>query len=352
MFLPQKRADAELRLALSALACVPLFEGVSPGLFVIERLGSLTNVSFKVTFDGEAYALRLPGEGTSEYIDRAAEEHSSRIAASAGVGPEVVFFDRRDGTMLCRFMEGVAMTPERFGEDRSAPARAALALKRVHSFGETFEARFDVFEIFDRYLELLRVLQVPLPESFRTLVQEALAVRQALESSPTHLVPSHNDPWPSNFVDTGEKMCLLDWEYSGMNDRMWDLADLSVEAGFTPEQDRSMMRAYFGKPQAALYSRLALYKAMSDLLWALWAMVQHAGGNPQDDFLSYALKRLGRCEARMSEPVFESHLYAVTAERRRRRSQEKRLLIRHARVAHEIPDSAPDQAEPSPATTA
>ena len=98
--------------------------------------GALTNVSYKVTTGGAAYVLRLAGEGTSDYIDRAAEKHNARVAAEAGVNAEVIFFDARDGTMVTRFVEGVFMNAgDGFGRDSGAPVRAARALKQVHSLG-------------------------------------------------------------------------------------------------------------------------------------------------------------------------------------------------------------------------
>jgi len=97
-----------------------------------------------------------------------------------------------------------------------------------------------------------------------------------------------------------------------MNDPMWDLADLSVEAGFGPEQDRAMMEVYYGTGlSSALYSRLEVYKAMSDLHWSVWGIVQHAKGNPAENFRSYGLERLGRSKARMSDADFGRHLGVV-----------------------------------------
>ena len=94
-----------------------------------------------------------------------------------------------------------------------------------------------------------------------------------------------------------------------MNDPVWDLADLSIEAGFDAEQDRAMVEAYRGGPApAALYSRLEVYKAMSDLHWAVWGFVQHAKGNPAEDFWSYGLERLRRSDVRMSSGDFTHHL--------------------------------------------
>jgi thiamine kinase-like enzyme len=298
----------------AALARVPFFGNVQQRGLKIKRLGGgLTNVSYKVTVVGAAYALRLAGEGTSDYIDRVAEEHNARVAAESGINAEVIFFDATDGTMVTRFVEGVSMNAgDGFGRDSGAPVRAARALKRVHSLGRVFKSRFDVFAAIDGYLDLLRGWRTPLPEDYYEVGKRARAVRLALEMSPVALVPCHNDPWPGNLLDADGRIYLIDWEYSGMNDPMWDLADLSVEAGFGPEQDRAMMEAYHGTGLSpALCSRLEVYKAMSDLYWSVWGVVQHAKDNPAEDFWSYGLERLGRSKARMSGADFGWHLSVV-----------------------------------------
>lgn len=327
MLAPQKEIEARLDAIRVALARVPLLKDVRLEDVGIERLsGALTNVSYKVTTDAEAYVLRLAGKGTSEYVDRTAEGHNAQVAATAGVNAEVLYFDATEGTMLTRFVEGIGMDGEGFSRDSEAPARAALALKRIHGAGRIFKSRFDAFAMIDGYVDLLHRLQMPLPEDFFEVGREAEAVRRALEASPMPLMPCHNDPWPGNLLDTGRDIYVIDWEYSGMNDPLWDLGDLSVEAGFGPEQDRAMMEAYYGGPApAALYSRLALYKTMSDLHWSLWAMVQHANYNPADDFQTYAATRLKRCKAQMGSADFGLHLAVTSGGPRPREASPRRI---------------------------
>jgi thiamine kinase-like enzyme len=300
----------------SALARIPTFRDVRPEAVELEPLASLTNSTYKVIANGLAYTLRLPGKDTYEYVDRAAEEHNARIMAAAGVNAQVLYFDTTDGTMLSEFVAGVNMTETRFRDELEAPARVALALKRVHRLGPVFKSRFHVFAMIDIYLGILRKLGASLPEDYHDVEQGARAVRRALNASPVPLSPCHNDPWPGNLLDAGGRLYIIDWEFSGMNDPMWDLGDLSVEAGFEPEQDRVMMEAYYGADAPpALYSRLALYKALSDFLWALWGLIQHANDNPRNDFLTYALGRFGRCKALMSSTEFSRHVNTVWVRR-------------------------------------
>jgi len=116
----------------------------------------------------------------------------------------------------------------------------------------------------------------------------------------------------ANFLDTGERMWIVDWEYSGMNDPLWDLGDLSVEGKFDAAQDEEMMHAYFGgEARPAERGRVVIYKAMCDLLWTLWGLIQLANDNPADDFRAYADGRFARCKALMETPDFSRHLAAV-----------------------------------------
>ena len=139
-------------------------------------------------------------------------------------------------------------------------------------------------------------------------------MRAALDARPLPLAPCHCDPLCENFLDTGARMWLVDWEYSGMNDPMWDLGDLSVEAGFDVVQEEELLLGYFGaEPSKAERGRMVIYKAMCDLLWTLWGLIQHANKNPVDDFWAYSLNRFERCKKLMGSPTFAKHVAAVTA---------------------------------------
>ena len=125
------------------------------------------------------------------------------------------------------------------------------------------------------------------------------------------------DPLCENFVDDAAAgvMRIVDFEYGGMNDPMWDIGDLSVEAGLDASKEAELVDAYFGDeaPSPADLGRIALYKAMCDLLWTLWGLVQHKNGNPAEDFWAYSNERFARCKALMATAEFEHHLSAVKA---------------------------------------
>jgi thiamine kinase-like enzyme len=297
------------------LTRIPGFENLQPGDYSAQRLGGLTNRVFRIEHDGRRYALRIPGEGTEEYIDRKVEAHNARVAARAGVSAPVVFADPDSGLMLTTYIDdSVTMTPREFARRDGAAARAGRALRRMHDHPEAFEFRFELFAMIDDYLKILDERRAELPAGYAEVVEAAQPVRAALDRHPARLAPCHCDPLCENFLDDGERMWIVDWEYSGMNDPLWDLGDLSVEAGLTAVQDAEMMRAYCGRePLPAEVGRMVIYKAMCDLLWTLWGLIQHSDGNPAEDFWAYAVGRFERCKALLASPGFDAHVAAVAA---------------------------------------
>lgn len=296
------------QLARETIAKIPLLAatGAKP-----QRLGGLTNLVFRV---GD-YCLRIPGQGTEEYINRAHEEISANEAAKAGVSPKVYYVDATTGIMVTRFItEGVTLTPTLFSKRQGAVERTGLALANLHKSGAKFPCEFELFAMIDEYLAVLSGKNVTLPEGFHDVMAEAENVRSALAVNPAQTVACHCDPLCENFIDTGTRVWIIDWEYAGMNDPMWDLGDLSVEAGFTDQQDETLLTAYFrGEAPAPDRGRVVLYKAMSDLVWTLWGLIQLANNNPAEDFRAYADGRFARCRALMQTSEFSRHLKAVQA---------------------------------------
>ncbi|RWI88850.1 MAG: LPS biosynthesis choline kinase [Mesorhizobium sp.] len=293
----------EARAALAAIPALAGYEGP------LERLGGLTNRVYKA---GEV-CLRIPGKGTEEYINRANEAVAAREAAKAGVSPEVLFADPASGLMATRFVaDAETMSPEKFKARQGSPARAGAGFRKLHASGAVFPFRFELFAMIDDYLNVLSTKDVALPPGYHDVVREAGSVREALVTHPIQLAACHCDPLCENFLDTGERMWIVDWEYSGMNDPLWDLGDLSVEGKFDAGQDEELMRAYFGgEARPAERGRVVIHKAMCDLLWTLWGLIQLANNNPVDDFRAYADGRFARCKALMETPEFSRHLAAV-----------------------------------------
>jgi len=290
-----------------------LFPGAVPEALSIRRMGGQTNRVYRIAAGDEALCLRLPGKGTEEYIDRRVEKGAAEATAKAGVSPAVLHFDPATGVMVTRFVDdAVTMSPALFASRAGAPERAGRAFRALHDSGAVFDFRFELFAMIDAYLGVLATKDVAFPDGYHAGLRDAEAVRTALAAHPVPVVPCHCDPLSENFLDTGARMWIVDWEYSGMNDPMWDLGDLAVEANLSAEAEAAMLAAYFGREANAFdRGRMVIYKAMCDLLWTLWGLIQLANRNPAEDFAAYARDRFARCRALMESDGFGAHVEAA-----------------------------------------
>ncbi|HMQ25518.1 MAG TPA: choline kinase family protein [Acidimicrobiales bacterium] len=252
----------------------------------VEPLGGMTNRNYRVDTLLGAFAVRLPGAGSDAYIDRGVEAHNARAAAGLGLNCDVLHLDP-DGTMVCRFVEGEVVAPEDLAADGDRLEQLARTLWRLHTLAPPFRGRFDPVAEARRHRRSLAVV----PDGVDDLLAEIDGFDLVAPLS-----PCHNDAWPPNVVFRAEGgPVLVDWEYSAMNDPAWDLAHLSVECGLDDNDHERLLRAYAGgRPPADLRRRVGLLRGVSDVVWGLWALVQHADANPATDFESYAETRLRR----------------------------------------------------------
>jgi thiamine kinase-like enzyme len=256
--------------------------------------------------------LRIPGDVAAAKIDRRAEEVNARLAAKAGVAPEVLYFGE-DGVMLTRFVEGgLPLRPERIRASEGALQRGAIALRRLHESGVVFAGTFRPFETVEAYTAALERLGHTLPDPELNTIEAARIVRVVLEATPVAPKPCHCDPTGRNLLDTGERVWLVDWEYSGMNDPMWDLAYFSIESELDEAGDRALLAAYFASgPHEAEAVRMALLKPVAEVMAALWALLQAAEGKTSGDFSGYAQKAFQRAAGRMAARDFSRRIDAL-----------------------------------------
>jgi thiamine kinase-like enzyme len=237
------------------------------------RLPSLTNRTFLVERNGEAYVLRLPGKGTELYIDRQGEAANAQAAATIGLTPPILYADPHSGVMLSRYLaDAVALSPERLREPEHFAAAIGL-LKRLHGSGLTFAGEMRLYPKLDQYLAMAST------PGLADLRRKGEALRPIIEPGWGPLRPCHIDPAPHNFIAAAGRHFLLDWEYAAMGEPMWDLAGLSIEGRFDSDQDAAMLAFYFAVDLRAWRSRLHLYRIMLRLVAAAWGAVQIAAGN-------------------------------------------------------------------------
>lgn len=304
-----------------AITTLSQFEALKPQEYSTTRLGGLTNLVFRLepvsakakqAFGG-SIIVRIPGPGTEEFIDREVEAFNAEQASVAGVSARIIHADPQSGLMISRCIDdSVTMSADLFKSRKNSAARAGRAFKQLHESGLEFKFRFELFAMIEDYLNILSTKKVDLPGGYHQVVEAAEPVKAALAKNPGSLAPCHCDPLCENLLDDGDTMWIIDWEYSGQNDPFWDLGDLSVEGGFDEAQDFEMLNAYCnGEPDQDSIARMVIYKAMCDLLWTLWGLIQHANHNPAEDFWAYSIERFERCKNLMSTPQFKVHVETI-----------------------------------------
>lgn len=260
----------------------------------ISRMGGLTNKTYKVTVNGENYVVRIPGEGTEELIDRSDEKISTTLACRLGVDAEMLYFGD-DGAKVTRYIEdAVTMSSQSLKEEANI-LRMAEIFKKVHSCGVDTGVPFEVFEMAGGYERIILDKKVPMYDDYDDIKSRVMAVKRETDASVNaKKVPCHNDPLCENWVLGGDRMYLIDWEYAGMNDGMWDVADVAIEAGFTDELDDMLLTAYLGaKPTVKEKKHFLASKIYVDYLWTLWAKTRVPyDGQPMEDWAEERYTRL------------------------------------------------------------
>lgn len=273
--------------------------------------GGITNSNYRVDVDGVSYVLRIGGKDTDLLgIDRAAEHEASLRAAEIGVGPAVVGFVESEGWLVTSFIHGHPIPPEEV-RSRDGIRRVAAALRKFHE-AAAIPGRFDSFAVVDVYRAEAQRYGVWVPAEFAQAHYASERIRRARGLQPQ--VPCHNDLLNANFLDDG-KIRIVDWEYAGMGDRFFDLANLSVNHDFGVEEDRLLLAAYFGEQRAADLASLRLMRLMSDFREAMWGVLQSGISALDFDFTSYANKHFRRLLVAAADPDFEHYLRQASAGR-------------------------------------
>jgi thiamine kinase-like enzyme len=274
---------------------------------VVEELpGGLTNRNYKVTTPDGTFVARISAAGTDLLaIDRDIEYRNSLAAAAAGAGAPVVEYRPEDHALIIRFIEGRTFGNADVADPVNIP-RIAQACRRLHS-GERFGNEFDMFDIQRRYLSVVRSQGLRVPTGYDDLAPQFDAARDALAVRASRTVPCNNDLLAANFIDDGDRIWLIDYEYSGNNDPCYDLGDAINELLLDPERAEQLVTEYHGGPNPLELARARLWSLMSKYGWSLWGAIRiGTTGDPEIREWTRALWQ--RAVAEFDSPEFDSLL--------------------------------------------
>jgi thiamine kinase-like enzyme len=270
---------------------IPVLQGRSRS--VAELPGGLTNENLRVTMagpgGGDYVVRRFRGDPDLLGIDRDAEHANTIAAAQAGVGAPVVDYLPQLGVLVIGYIDGVTYDNASFADPKTIE-RAGVAIRRLHE-GPRFTGDFDMFSRQTRYLRTVRDRGYRLFDGYTDYAEHFDLVRAALAVRAQPTVPCNNDLLAGNFLDDGERLWLIDYEYSGNNDACFELGNTSTECDLDEDQVESLVTSYFGRPLRDRLARVRLQALVSAYGWALWGAIQSATSSLDFDFDGWGRER-------------------------------------------------------------
>jgi len=269
--------------------------------------GGITNENFRVDVDGQPYFVSIPGASTELLaVDRDNKYYNTLAAAAGGVGPQVVHHLPDHHVMVLEFIQGDTMTPATMAAP-GMPTRLAQVLQKLHASAR-FLKDFNVFRVAEFYLGILDQHQWRIPDGCRRRMAVLGRMETAVGSPAIASVPCTNDLVAEIIIDEGEKLRLIDFDYSGNNDPCSELGNACQELQYNEDQYAELCAAYFGEPRRHLLARMHLYAIMSDIIWSLWGFIQHKISHLDLDFWDYGVGRWERAQGLLDSNEFPGWL--------------------------------------------
>ncbi len=277
---------------------------------VTELPGGLTNRNYRVTTpDGDFVARTWSPGGDLLAIDRDAEHANSLIAAQAGVGAPVIEYRPQDCLLVIGYLPGRTYT----SEDVASPAntgRIAAACRQLHA-APRFGNDFDMFAIQARYAAVTAELGFRVPARYDSFWPQFAAAQAALRVRDEGTVPCNNDLLAGNFIDDGERIWLIDYEYAGNNDPCFELGNIAAESGLSADALAALVTAYYRRPRRSRIARAQLFGLVARYGWTLWAAIQAAVSPIDFDFWSWGMEKYDVAAAGFAGPGYAALLDAV-----------------------------------------
>lgn len=266
----------------------------------ITLAGGMTNKNYRVSIGAQEYILRIPGLGTESMISRKNEMVNSNLSSDLGLNVDVLAFDEEKGIKISKFIVDAETLNPTTAKKEENMKKVASSLRTLHNSKIEMKNTFNVFEEIIKYENILDKIEGKYYEDYNEVRVKVMSLQNIMKDYGAKLTPAHNDTVPENFVKDKEgKMYLIDWEYSGLNDPMWDVAAHSLECSFNKEEEELFLSYYFnGEVTEEDRIRILINKICQDFLWAVWTLIKEHKG---DDFGTYGIDRYNRAKTNIEE---------------------------------------------------
>jgi thiamine kinase-like enzyme len=255
-----------------------------------ELSGGLTNRNVKITTPNGVYVARCTDTSSNMLgIDRDRECHNTRAAARAGVGAPVIDYRPDLGILLLGYLEGKTLSNDDF-QRPDVLDKAAAAVRTLHA-GPRFVGRFDMFERQAAYLKTVTDGGFRMPVDYLDHADTFDEIAGVLAKTDEGTVPCNNDLLAGNFIEDGDRVWLIDYEYSGNNDPCFELGNTWAECGLSTDQLDAYVAAYYGRRLRHKSARAQLQGIVGKYGWTLWGCIQNGSSAIDFDFWGWAMER-------------------------------------------------------------
>ena len=254
----------------------------------VEQLGGMTNQNYLVKTTNKQYIVKFFGKGTEKLINRQDEKYNLELLKDLDLDVKNYLFDIEAGIKVNEYIESAITldsTSIKTKFDKIAPI-----LQTIHASGKELRGEFAPFEEIKKYESLIEE-KIPYA-NYEAVREEVFSLEKRLADLGVDRKSCHIDLVPENFIESPQgRLYLIDWEYSSMNDPMWDLAALFLESEFTRQEEEDFLSHYESEQTPVSREKIAIYKILQDAIWSLWTVYKEEQGA---DFGDYGVSRYQR----------------------------------------------------------
>ena len=254
----------------------------------VEQLGGMTNQNYLAKTTNKQYIVKFFGKGTEKLINRQDEKYNLELLKDLDLDVKNYLFDIEAGIKVNEYIESAITldsTSIKTKFDKIAPI-----LQTIHASGKELRGEFAPFEEIKKYESLIEE-KIPYA-NYEAVREEVFSLEKRLADLGVDRKSCHIDLVPENFIESPQgRLYLIDWEYSSMNDPMWDLAALFLESEFTPQEEEAFLSHYESDQTPVSREKITIYKILQDTIWSLWTVYKEEQGA---DFGDYGVSRYQR----------------------------------------------------------
>ena len=254
----------------------------------VEQLGGMTNQNYLAKTTNKQYIVKFFGKGTEKLINRQDEKYNLELLKDLDLDVKNYLFDIESGIKVNEYIEDALTLDSTLIKtklDKIAPI-----LQTIHASGKDLKGEFEPFKEIKKYESLIEG-SIPYP-NYEEVRKKVFSLEKRLKNLGIDKRSCHIDLVPENFIESPEgRLYLIDWEYSSMNDPMWDLAALFLESDFTNQEEESFLSYYESSKTPVSREKISIYKILQDIIWSLWTVYKEEQGA---DFGDYGIGRYQR----------------------------------------------------------